>query len=273
MVFRGLKSSVAAAVALPFALLASIACTAPTSASTEETSPAVSSLVVVERSVADDGTARTTGIARFFRGSLDDRTVRTLGVELDIPSAGTCQEIAESNGSFAGATNRGVELEEAGAVTIEASDKSLMLSPRWVPDPIGRVRGTLYSGAWGDADLSSSLVTLRSSNFGDATFVAPRDVSGASVGGAPLGAGAVRVAAGVNELVWTPGETARDVVYADVTSELGRTRCSFADTGHGRVTLPVGNGTISVHRLYRDTHRGAIEVRYDTQVSVTFSSR
>ncbi len=274
--------------AVNVALLGTVACTATTSAGIDEAdaSSSVSALVVVERAVGDDGAARTTAIARYFRGTLDERIVRTLGADLQLPAIGACADLGEGSGPAALA--RGLELEEAGAVTLEASDRSLTLTPRWVPDPLGRVRGTIYSGAWAERanEATNAPITLRSAHFGDATFVAPREpaglaVAGTLVTGAATAGGVLVAPSGNVELAWNAPEVARDVIYADVASEAGsRSRCAFADTGRARITLPAGNGTLTVHRLYRDARRAgagaagfAADVRYDAQVAVSFSAR
>lgn len=268
-----------------------VGCTvSPSSDSVDAESAAQSSaaIVIVERTAGPgDAVHGDDVVARFIRvqGSIDDATLRVVGVSTEIPAVGTCVDV-EGNGvaRAPGATTaRGVELLDVGAVTLEDPQappgKNTELLPRVMPDPAGVVSGVIYSARANDAFTPGSGLRLRASGGPDATegfvaqFRAPRDVANARV---VVGAGGV-------DVTWDASEAEpRDLVYVELLTPSSTTvrRCTSLDAGHlfigfGDATTALDEGQVVVHRLRREPFQGKGvpdgEVRFDVARILTYT--
>lgn len=266
-------------------------CTVSPSDSVDAESAAQSSaaIVIVERTAGPgDAVHGDDVVARFVRvqGSIDDATLRVVGVSTEIPAVGTCADV-EGNGGVratgAGAAPaRGVELLDVGAVTLEdpqTTGKNTELLPRVMPDPAGIVSGVIYSARANDAFTPGSGLRLRASGGPDATegfvaqFNAPRDVTNARV---TVGAGGV-------DVTWDAGDAdPRDLVYVELLTPASTTvrRCTSLDAGHlfvkfGDATSALDEGQVVVHRLRREPFQGKGvpdgEVRFDVARILTYT--
>lgn len=249
-------------------------------------------VVVLERTSQGPDTTRVGAVARFVHtrsGQVDDRALRTVGAQLDLPAVGTCAALAGDDEVAA----RGVELADVGAVSVESGDRRAVLTARQVPDPVGRVTGVFYvgspeSGAHVPPGARVALRVTGSQDVGAFTAVgqAPAELGDLRIGGQDAARGAVSLAVGAPiEVTWEPSEDARDVVYVDVAaghsgSRASATRCVFADTGRatlGATVLASDEGSLAVHRVRRERFaaRGVEpgELRFDFARVTTYNRR
>ncbi|MBL8611329.1 MAG: hypothetical protein JNL38_28555, partial [Myxococcales bacterium] len=221
-------------------------------------------VVVLERTSQGPDTTRVGAVARFVHtrsGQVDERALRTVGAQLDLPAPGACAALAGDDDVAA----RGVELADVGAISVEAGDRRALLTARQVPDPVGRVTGVFYVGSseTGAHVAPGGRVALKvagSQDVGAFTVVgqAPADLGDLRIGGQDAARGVVSLAAGAPvELTWDASDDPRDVVYVDVGGRVGAvvTRCAFADSGRatlGATVLATDEGSLAVHRVRRE---------------------
>ncbi len=220
--------------------------------------------VVVERTVAADGTTRGSVTARFIKmrsGLLDEPTLRMVGATLDLPETGTCRT-SPLTGSVAASSSLeegpgAVDLLDVGALTLEAGGEAgprRTLEARALPDVVDLVSGVLYSARAGAADdealpaRGSYVLRSTGSSLDPERVVPPFSVAATAPGEpgelriegqdarAPYG---VVVGPGAVTLDWelTADGDPEDLVYVDVLSAGGAgdrapdVRCVFADRG------------------------------------------
>lgn len=267
-------------------------CSATVGASSDvdaDTTGPVTAVVVVER-VQQGDASRVSAIARFVRvrgGAVDERALQTVGAATEIPAVGACLILGEGDETAI----RGVELQDVGAVTLEASSSRIQLAARQVPDPVGRVTGVFYFAPTDvQAVVPSARVALHVQGAGEvAPFSVatstPQDLGEIRVGGQDMSRPVVlSVRSGSTELSWDAADDpSSSTFYVDV-SDLGAkrlaTRCAFPDTG--RAVLPgravSGDaGQISIHRVRRERFavRGVEpgELRFDFSRTTSYVRR
>ncbi len=284
--------------AIGIASAALMGCSASVGAATdvdaESTTPSTAVIVLERTTQATPAgeTVRAGAVARFVHtrwGAVDDHALRTVGAHVELPALGSCAAIASGDDVAA----RGVDLADVGAVVVEGPAGRAALSPRQVPDPVGRVTGVFYVSPSDVAHVTApgARVALRVSGSAEvspftAQAQAPADLADVRLGAQDLARGAVvlpLVATPSVDLAWEPSDDPRDVVYVDVTGSAGSrstTRCAFADTGHASLTAAlfvVDEGTIAVHRLHREKFaaRGIEpgELRFDFARVATYTRR
>ncbi len=260
------------AVVLPCLFLAATGCSAVVGSTTEaadaQLATSVTGVVLVERTAAADDLAHLHAMgeasARFvrLRGAIDDGALRLVGASLDLPAVGQCAVRRDQ------ASSRAVELLDVGTVSLEAATgQHVSLGSRQVPDVVDLVSGTMYSARIDEVLIpSSSDVAVLVGGSADVPAFSVR----AKTPEVPAG---VRVSAldpSTVELVWSPSTVGTDAIYVDV----GATRCSFADEGHGVVSSSDAEASIAVHRVRREKLSipglDGGELRFDFARTVTF---
>ena len=232
----------------PILLFAATGCSAVVTGSpsedTDAQSASVTGVVVVDRMLSSDDSARGEASARFVRvrGAIDDSALRLASASLDLPAIGECGRTSDPGSA------RAVELLDVGAITIESpiSGLHVTLASRQVPDVVDLVSGTMYSARIDEATIpSGSDVAILVAGSADVPAFSVR-------ARAPSAPDAVRLSGleGPNaELTWN-GNGGSDLVYVDV----GSSRCAFTDDGHA--TLPASafgdEGALVVHRVKRE---------------------
>lgn len=242
----------------------------------EATSTTATAIVAVERTIGPGDTVRAdTVAARFVRvrqGLVDEAALRVAGVSDDVPAPGVCTEPNDS--SHASIQGRSVDLLDVGQVTVatDSARKSLVLSPRTMPDPAGVVSGVFYTSRSAEAFGAGGKVALRSTGGADLdafslNVTAPRELADVRIG----------QSAGGFDVTWDASEDSKDLVYVDVLAPATHAviRCSAIENGH--VFLPYTgseDGQVAVHRLHRETFKAKGiepgEVRFDLSKIVAF---
>jgi hypothetical protein len=264
------------------ALLAGCAGNVSGSPGDAEAITTTSAVVIVERAFDATEGSRAEGSARFVRvtapASVDD-ALRAIGAALELPSAGTCADLA----ALSGTKGRNspvpvVELVDVGAVWLEVDGIQTHLLPRQLPDVTDVVSGVVYARAAepallapdtgyvihvaGGRDLAPFQVRAR----------APEDPAGVRIAGEDS-QGIISVGASTLEFSWKV-DASNDLLYVDVRPD--GMRCVFDNVGHAALpTAPLGNaGTIVVHRLHREPLRApgvdSGEVRFDFARAVSY---
>jgi hypothetical protein len=255
-------------------------CSAPVVDDVSDASNALTDgVVLVERSVAADGTAQTNVSAKFMRLATPadpEIAERVVGSTLSLPPVGHCRRTAvddrnDLDDRASALSSIGtIELIDVGDVSLRAGSNVMTLAARAFPDVGDVVWGMFYTSRDATSDLpSGASYTLEGSGSAhvdrfsidaDAPS-APEEVSvaGTALGDAPViedGAAIVR---------WRAGEPAAskgpaDVVLVDVTGASGASiRCTFEDRGQGTVpawvwsdralgALPA-SASITIHRV------------------------
>lgn len=269
-------------------------CSANVSASSEaadaESSPAAA-VIVVERTTGDS--ARGEAVARFVRGRsgpLDDQAMQWLGLEPELPAVGTCAKTATDVPSMPAG---GLRLLDVGRVTLtaEATNHTMELVRRRVPDVVDMVSGVVYTASAlelpargtfevkvvGEPELAS--VRTHSEFAGEPANI--RVQAQDTIGGAVL----VSTESAI-DIAWDASTGAGDLVYVDIAlPEAGArkasvTRCALVD--NGIASLPASafgdaDGTMSVHRMHRSSFRAPGidrgELRLDFAREIVFAVR
>jgi hypothetical protein len=236
----------------------------------------------VERSTGPGDSTRNDAVAarvvRVKQGTVDEAALSIAGVGADLPAAGSC--IVPSESAIQG---RSVELLDVGQVSMTSeSGKSLVLTPRLMPDPAGVVSGYFYSARTADAFMPGSRVALRSSGSADLpdgftlNATAPKELVDLHI--TPTAEG-LDVSWDAADLAGSRGSAegvTRDVVYADVLSPAPRValRCVASDAGHLTLATSIDDGQVAVHRLHKESFRAKGiepgEIRFDVSKVVTF---
>jgi hypothetical protein len=209
-------------------------------------------IVVFERVVGSDGSARASAVGRFLKmraGSLDDQALRMVGATLDLPPLGTCAATSAAALPSAAASQsadwegpRALELLDVGALTVDVRGVHTTLEARALPDIVDLVTGVLYSTRVardsGDGLPSRGSYLIRSAGSSDsveatsrilpfeATVTAPGEPDQLRIAGqAADGEDAVALAQGAAvELTWAAFDTGDpdDLVYVDVLPSDGK---------------------------------------------------
>jgi hypothetical protein len=274
-------------LAASFAALAgcSVQAAGGDAADAEASTPAAA-VVVVERTAGPGDATRAEAVARFVQmraGAVDDQALRMVGAAVDFPAQGACSAVGRA---WADAPARAVKLADVGVVSLEANGVRTNLVAREVPDVADLVSGVVYT-ARAEATLASrTRYLLRSGGTQqvdpfEIVALAPAEPSEVQIAGQDAH-NAIAIAPGAGaDLSWEPGE---DLIYVDIASSDPSTpvmRCAFGDSGHASVpTAAFGaaeDGTISVHRLHRESFRArgleSGEIRFDFARTVAFSRR
>ena len=261
---------------------ASIGCSAPVSESLTRDAADLTvrgassaAVVVVERTVSPDDSARGSIVARFLKmraGSVDDEALRMVGATLDLPEEGTCAtqlNASEAPAIVSLAVPRAVELLDVGPITVDANGLHTALEARALPDIVDLLSGVVYSSR----SVETPSVKTPSVNSGSVQSAAGRGLyqlmSGgtdadhppftisASAPGEPdeLRINALNPRASIElsssepiALVWdASGAAADDVIYVDVAfpaahqdarqGEPQSFRCAFADVGSASIPV------------------------------------
>lgn len=241
-------------------------------------SQTATAVVEVERTAGDSSHNDTVAarVVRVQKGVVDDAALRIAGVGEDTPAPGPCFVPAESSAI----QGRSVELLDIGQVSMANDDaKSTVLAKRVMPDPAGVVSGYFYSSRSGDVFVPGNRLALRSNGGADLpdgfniNVNAPRELSDLR---------AVFANDGSLDVVWDATDAdVKDVVVADVLAPAPHValRCAATDTGHlvvsGTALASVDNGTLSVHRLHKESFKAKGiepgEVRFDVAKVITFA--
>jgi hypothetical protein len=274
------------------ASLTAVGCSAPVDdrPDAEAASTTATAVVVVERTTGPGDAVRGDAvIARFVRvrqGAVDEQALRIAGAAWDLPAPGTCVAAAQDAAQPA-FQPRSVDLLDVGVLTTSPLDgahsataaKSTVLLPRSMPDPTGVVSGVFYSARSAEAFTPAARLQLHTSGGPDMPEGFRVDVA------SPHDVGDVRVAtsAGGLDIGWEVDaltNDARDLVYVDVLAQSSRlvARCTAVDAG--QLSIPgtslgaVDDGTVSVHRLHRESFRAKGiepgEIRFDLARVVAF---
>jgi hypothetical protein len=240
-------------------------------------------LVVVERTTDRGQSARAEASARFVRvaaPTTTDDALRAIGAGVDLPPVGTCASYASLTAGLPALVAPQVELIRVGEVSVEAGDVATPLLPRQLPDVTDVVSGVVYAKAADPAVLPTAapyVVHVGGTTEIDAFDVSaqsPADVSEVHVLG-ETAAGALRIGGRVVEFTW-PADGAADPVFVDVMPS--GVRCSLGETGYASLpsVLLRDGGTITIHRLRRETfHAAGIasgEVRFDFARSIAYGA-
>ena len=242
-----------------------------------------SAVVIVERAFDATEGSRAEGSARFVRvtapASVDD-ALRAIGAALELPSAGTCADLAALSGTKGrSSTAPVVELADVGAVWLEVDGIETHLLPRQLPDITDVVSGVVYARAAepallapetgyvihvaGGRDLAPFQVQAR----------APEDPAGVRIAGEDS-QGIVTIRGSTLDLSWK-ADASNDLLYIDARPD--GIRCVFDNVGHAALsTALLGKaGTIVVHRLHREPLRApgvdSGEVRFDFARTVGYA--
>lgn len=282
-----------------FLLCAGVGCSAPLSSPTEPDAELSSSsaVVLVERTVFVDDSARAEAVARFVRmrsGAVDDDALRMIGAAIEFPTLGTCAPLAAGQPPESGPA-RAVELVDVGSIGLEANGVRTALQPRRLPDIVDLVSGVVYSTRASDPDSfpSDASYVLHAAGRLDldlapftASATAPHEPEELRVAGQDPRApgGIVLPSDTATSLAWTAGNR-DDVVYVDVSqppppgtnSGPSNIRCLFEDAGHAVIAanaLTSDDGTLTVHRVHREPFQAAGidtgEIRFDFARTVSF---
>jgi len=246
-------------------------------------------IVLVERTINATEGSRAEASARFIRvaapASAQD-ALRAVGVAVDLPAPGTCQQrVSLAAGGSTAEPAPIVELLDVGVVSIEAAGAATRLLPRQLPDVTDIVNGVVYARAADPALLPPGAAYVLHVGGGadlgplDVTATAPGDPSDVAISGED--ARGTLVASGrAVDLSWTADGT-DDVVYADI----GGIRCSLGDpSGQASSDSLVRSslstellddaGTLVVHRLHREPLRArgfdSGEIRFDFARSIAY---
>ncbi len=260
--------------ALPLFCAASVGCSASLGSSDPdaEVSSSSAAVVLVERTVSVDDSARGEAIARFVRmrsGAVDDDAWRMVGAAIDFPALGTCAPISTVQPRESGPA-RAVRLIDVGVIGLEANGTRTVLQARRLPDIVDLVSGVVYSSRAPDPEAfpSDTAYTLHVGGRPEldlapfvASATAPREVEELRIAGQDLRAPGSLVLPPNAEttLTWKAGSRA-DLVYVDVNQSTAsgpsNVRCLFEDAGHGIIGSPAltgEDGSLTVHRLHRET--------------------
>jgi hypothetical protein len=242
----------------------------------------------VERSdpALSDSPGSASAVARFVSlPAIADasRVLTAAGVTLDLPPVDTCQQSGTQVDLEPPAPQGGVELVEAGDVSISTAGTVTPLIPHAFPTVAGFASGVLYT----TKDRASSALPagvpymISASGSGavpalHAVVDAPRSPSSVAIGGVPLGELLEMHTGASTEVTWAAGDAA-DTIYAELFAYDGSTSvlCTFRDES-GTGTIPadafvgIGNGRLALHRV-RSRHLDAAaspssDVRFDFQV-------
>jgi hypothetical protein len=256
-------------------------------ADAEASSPATA-VVVVERTGGPGDTARAEAVARFVQmraGTVDDQALRMVGAAVEFPAIGSCSTIGRTWGD---APARAVRLADVGAVSLEANGVRTSLVARQVPDVADLVSGVVYTARAESSLASRTRYVLRGGGTAEVEAFeivasAPAEPSDIRIAGQD-GRSLVAIAPNASvDVAWDPSN-ADDLIYIDVASTDPATpivRCLFPDAGHATVPPTAlgstDDGTLSLHRLHRETFRSRGldngEIRFDFSRSVPFTRR
>jgi hypothetical protein len=250
------------------------------------------SLIVVERMVDPYAAPRAQASARFLRVSASvssDDGLRAIGAALDLPTKGTCAPLGSSPADVSSDEPAPVvELVDVGPVVLDAEGVETHLAARQVPDVTDVISGIVYVRA-GDLTTfpASARYVVHAQGQGgvhafDVVASAPPDPIDVRVAGESA-AGTTLSVSGPVDVSWSPGG-AFDTIYVDV--QPAGVRCTLGDgqgapdADAGRSTLPASllgaEGTLTVHRLHRETTRGGSvesDVRFDFARSLSYARR
>jgi len=146
---------------IPLAATVAIGCSAPVVDDVADANGSMTEgVVLVERTTAGDGTAKTYVSAKFMRLSTPadpDLAERVVGSKLDLPAAGTCVRVHPDSVGRAQLSPGGIELFDVGDVTLRAGAASMPLAARAFPDVGDLVSGMFYTSRDSVADLPGDL--------------------------------------------------------------------------------------------------------------------
>jgi hypothetical protein len=287
-------------LALPLLCGAGVGCSAPLASPAEpdaDTSSSSAAVVLVERTVSVDDSARAEAVARFVRmrsGAVDDSALRMVGAAIEFPALGTCASIATALPAES-VPARAVQLVDVGTIGLEANGLHTALQARRLPDIVDLVSGVVYSTRATDPEAlpSDAAYVLHASGRPELDLLpftvsatAPREPEDLRIEGQdPRDAGGLVLPAdSTTSLIWRAGNR-DDVVYVDVsqsappstTGGTSNVRCLFEDAGHAIIAasaLTSDDGTLTIHRLHRETFQAAGidagEIRFDFARTVSF---
>lgn len=235
-------------------------------ADAEVASQSATAVVVVERTPVGDSV-----VARFVRakqGAVDEATLRSAGIALDLPASG-CMTVEAPR-----AAARSVALVDVGPVTLESATSKTALLPKEMPDPSGIVSGFYYSARTNEAFSAGAPVQIHAPGGVEAdgfaidgftvSVPAPNEVANVQV---------VSTAQGL-DVSWDAND---DLVYIDIlngTAGRSLTRC-VAEGSRALVQTNLEQGEIAVHRVHREAFRtkgiDPGEVRFDVSKNISFS--
>jgi hypothetical protein len=283
-------------LALPLLCAAGFGCSASLATQADpdaEVSSSSAAIVMIERTVSVDDSARAEAVARFVRmrsGAVDNDALRMVGAAIDFPAMGTCTPSPAAHALETGPA-RAVRLIDVGVVGLEANGMQTSLQARRLPDIVDLVSGVVYSTRAPDPDTFPSEVsyTLHAAGRTEldlaplrASATAPHDLEDLLVAGQdPRTPGGPflppEAAAG---LTWREGSH-DDVVYVDVSQSTAvgasNVRCLFEDSGHAVLAasaLTNEDGLLIVHRLHREAFTSpgidTGEIRFDFARTISF---
>jgi hypothetical protein len=186
---------------------------------------------------------------------------------------------------------RAVLLVDVGTIGLEANGMRTALQARRLPDIVDLVSGVVYSTRAADPEAfpEGAAYVLRAAGRPEFDLVpftvsatAPREPEDLRIADqdARDAGGLVLPADSAASLAWRAGNR-DDVVYVDVSPSgqpgTNNVRCLFEDIGHaviGATALTSDDGTLTVHRLHRETFQAAGidagEIRFDFARTVSF---
>jgi hypothetical protein len=287
-------------LALPLLCAAGVDCSAQLASPTEpdaEMSSTTAAVVLVERTVSADESARAEAVARFVRmrsGAVDDDALRMVGAAIEFPTLGTCAALASTQPAASGPA-RAVQLVDVGTIGIDANGMHTALQARRLPDIVDLVSGVVYSTRAPDPDAfpEGAAYILHAAGRPEvdlapftASATAPREPDELRIAGQdPRTPGGLLLPSDTAAtLAWRAGNH-DDVVYVDVSqaappnanSATSNVRCLFEDAGHAVIAataLTSDDGTLTVHRLHRETFQAAGidagEIRFDFARTISF---
>lgn len=287
------------ALLLPVGLAVLGGCSANVAASADvadaEASPAAA-VIVVERTSGEP--SRGEAVARFVRGRsapLDERALRWLGLEPDLPAIGSCAKVASEPGAM---PSTGVRLLDVGRVTIATDGSSdrepttMELVRRRVPDVVDLVSGVVYTastaelptrGAFdvrvvGEPDLGAVRVSADFAGEPAGIRVQGQDANGPVVLATDAPIDVTWDAARGDDLVYV------DFVGADALGRKTTTRCTASDGGRAVFSIASAllgdtDSAVVVHRMHRASfraagiERGELRLDFAREIPVTLRAR
>jgi len=287
-------------LALPLLCAASVGCSASLASPADpdaEVSASSAAVVLVERTVSADDSARAEAVARFVRmrsGAVDDDALRMVGATIEFPALGTCASLATAQPRESGPA-RALQLVDVGTIGLEANGTHTALQARRLPDIVDLVSGVVYSTRAPDPDSfpEGTAYTLHAAGRPEldlapftVSATAPREPDDLRVAGQDprTPGGLVLPSDSPTSLTWLAGRR-DDIVYVDVSQDASsgpsNVRCVFEDAGHGVIAasaLTNDDGNLTVHRLHRETFQfpgqatgiDTGEIRFDFARTVSF---
>jgi hypothetical protein len=268
---------------------AGVGCSAPLASPAEpdaDMSSSSAAVVLVERTLSVDDSAKAEAVARFVHmrsGAVDDDALRMVGAAIEFPALGACAPLAIAQSPDTGPAR--------GTIGLEANGVRTALQARRLPDIVDLVSGVVYSTRATDPDAfpEGAAYVLHAAGRPEldlaaftASATAPREPDDLRIAGqdARAAGGVVLPSDSPTTLAWRAGNR-DDVVYVDVSPSAppgpGNVRCLFDDAGHAVIAaaaLAGDDGTLTIHRLHRETFQATGidtgEIRFDFARTVAF---